>query len=120
MANPTIKVSSERMDRDDLAGEFEQVIINEKVVVSDQQANVADAAATTAVPVDVTFTANAPTPADTQTIADGTVPTVAELGQWVANSEDFMAQVKVDLDAHRTKINAILDVLENHGLMADS
>lgn len=33
----------------------------------------------------ITWTANEPTAADTQTIADGTVPTVAELGQAVAN-----------------------------------
>jgi len=33
----------------------------------------------------ITWTANAPTAGDTQTIADGTVPTVAELGQAVAN-----------------------------------
>jgi hypothetical protein len=93
---------------------------NGKPLLTTRQANVADAAATTATAVDVTFTANAPTAADTQTIADGDVPTVAELGQWVANSEDFMAEVVADLDAHKTKINAILDVLEAHGLMIES
>ncbi len=43
----------------------------------------ADAA--TAASLVVTWTANEPTAAATQTIADGTVPTVAELGQFVAN-----------------------------------
>lgn len=33
----------------------------------------------------ITWTANEPTAGDTQTIADGSVPTVAELGQAVAN-----------------------------------
>lgn len=67
-------------------------------LLGDRQTLVAD--------YDVTFTANAPTPSSTQTIADGTIPTVAELGQAVANIE--------------AKINAILDVVEAHGLMSDS
>ena len=33
----------------------------------------------------ITWTSNKPTPSSTQTIANGTVPTVAELGQAVAN-----------------------------------
>jgi hypothetical protein len=33
----------------------------------------------------ITWTSNPPTPGDTQTIDNGTVPTVAELGQAVAN-----------------------------------
>lgn len=33
----------------------------------------------------ITWTSNPPTPGDTQTISNGTVPTVAELGQAVAN-----------------------------------
>lgn len=46
MANPTARTTSERMDMDNLAIEVEQVIVNDKVVVSDQQSNVADAALT--------------------------------------------------------------------------
>lgn len=88
-------------------------------LLSTAQTLVADSAQT-AVPVAVTFTANAPTAGDTQTIADGTVPTVAELGQWVANSEDFMAEVDVDLTVLVTKVNAIFDILEAHGLMLDA
>ena len=91
-----------------------------KPMIGSQQTLVSDPAATTATNVAVTFTANEPTAADTQTIADGTVPTVAELGQWVANSEDFMAEVVADLDAHKTSLIAILDILEAHGLMADA
>lgn len=89
-------------------------------LITNQQTLVADAAAVTATPVVVTFTANTPTAADTQTIADGTVPTVAELGQWVANSEDFMVEVAADLAELRTQLNAALDVIEAHGLMADA
>ncbi len=54
----------------------------------------------------ITWTANEPTAGDAATIADGTVPTVAELGQAVQ-----------DLT---TKLNAALLVLEAHGLMADA
>jgi len=93
---------------------------NSNQMITSQQSLVADAAAVTAIPVVVTFSANTPAPGDTQTIADGTVPTVAELGQWVANSEDFMAQVAADLAELRTQLNAALDVIEAHGLMADS
>lgn len=141
MANPTLLSNYRQMDYDNVGYKVEQVVINGKVVVSDQQALVADAAASTltaytntAVPVAITFTLNEPTAADAQTIANGSAPTAAETGQFMANVEDFMDQVNtdlvaydariaaalVDLNAHRTKINAILDVLENHGLMADA
>ena len=55
---------------------------------------------------DITWTANEPTAASTITIADGDVPTVAELGQ-----------VTADLTA---KLNLILAALESHGFVADS
>ena len=98
MANPSLPINSSKFDYDGLHMEVEGIVVNDKVVVSTQQALVAD--------LDITFTANAPTPATTQTIADGTVPTVAELGQFAANTE--------------AKLAAILDVLEAHGLMADA
>lgn len=60
--------------------------------------------ATVAVPVVVTFTSNAPTPSATQTIADGTVPTVAELGQWVANAEVVMAALGAEVTQLRAKL----------------
>jgi hypothetical protein len=48
-------------------------------------------------PLVITWTANEPTAALTQTIADGTTPTVAELGQAVKNLNaiitDLVAQV---------------------------
>lgn len=96
MANPTAKSTSERMDWDGLAYEVEQIIINDNVVVSVRQANVPD--------YTITWTANEPTAGDSATIADGTVPTVAELGQAVQ-----------DLT---TKLNATLAILEAHGLMS--
>lgn len=67
-------------------------------MIGEAQAKVADYV--------VTWTTNAPTASSTQTIADGTIPTVAELGQAVANIE--------------AKLVAILDVLEAHGLMKDA
>jgi len=64
--------------------------------------------AITADAVDVTFTANAPTPAATQTIADGAVPTVAELGQWVANQEVVCEALQADVTALRTTLAAVV------------
>lgn len=71
---------------------------SDNALIGAQQTLVAD--------YDITWTANEPTAASTQTIADGDVPTVAELGQAVANIA--------------AKMNAMLDVLEAHGLMADA
>lgn len=68
-------------------------------------------AAITADAVAVTFTANTPTPAATQTIADGSVPTVAELGQWVANQEVVCEALLADITALRaTNVQLKADV----------
>lgn len=64
----------------------------------------ADAATGTG--VDITWTANEPTAAATQTIADGDVPTVAELGQYVANNEAQMALILADIASLRAAITA--------------
>lgn len=56
--------------------------------------------------LDLTFTANAPTPADTQTIADGSSMTAAESGQFAANVEAKLAAIVLDLTALRAAINA--------------
>jgi len=93
---------------------------NGNPLIADQQSNVADPAAITADAVAVTFTANTPTPAATQTIADGTVPTVAELGQWVANAEVVMEALQADITAVRTTVVSLNAVLESHGLTADA
>ena len=77
-------------------GQVGGVAVNDIVVITEQGVAIAD--------YDVTWTANAPTPASTQTIADGTVPTVAELGQAVANIE--------------AKLNVALAMLRTHGLIA--
>lgn len=52
----------------------------------------------------ITWTTNEPTAGDSATIADGTVPTVAELGQSVA-----------DLTA---KVNSLLAKLRTYGVIA--
>jgi len=56
--------------------------------------------------VDITWTANEPTAAATQTIANGTVPTVAELGQYVANNEAQIALILADIASLRSAIQA--------------
>lgn len=74
------------------------LIVEGKIVVGEQGANIPS--------YDITWTANEPTAGDTATIADGSTPTVAELGQAVA-----------DLTA---KVNAIITAMETHGLLASS
>jgi hypothetical protein len=56
--------------------------------------------------VAITWSSNEPTAAATQTIADGTVPTVAELGQYVANNEAQMALLLAEVASLRAAINA--------------
>lgn len=67
----------------------------------------ATAALTATVPA-ITYTSNTPTPSDTQTINDGTVPTVAELGQFTADQEDLNLEVKADLAAQKVAIDALI------------
>ena len=64
----------------------------------------ADAA--TSEDIAITWTANEPTAAVTQTIADGTVPTVAELGQYVANINAQLTKLLADIASIRTAMNA--------------
>jgi len=70
-------------------------------------------ASATATGVTITWTSNEPTAATTQTIANGTIPTVAELGQYVANNEAQIALIVADIakliadmETVRSKINA--------------
>lgn len=65
-----------------------------------------DVAAATATGVTITWTSNEPTASTTQTIANGTIPTVAELGQYVANNEAQIALILADIALIRTAINA--------------
>lgn len=59
-------------------------------------------AAQTSAALDITWTANEPTAGNTQTIADGDVPTVAELGQAVANLTAIVNELVADMTAVRT------------------
>lgn len=56
----------------------------------------------------VTWSANEPTASATQTIADGTTPTVAELGQAVANLVLNISQIQADL----TELKSVIDAGE--------
>lgn len=72
-------------------------------------------AAATAEPIVLTWTANEPTAGVTQTIADGSVPTVAELGQYVANINAQLAKLVADDASFRTQITALVaDILSVH------
>lgn len=57
------------------------------------------AVTTTVAKIVITWTANEPTAATTQTIADGSVPTVAELGQYVANINAQQDNAVDDIEA---------------------
>lgn len=200
MANPTLPSKSSRMDYDDVHWEGEGFIVNDKVVVSSQQALVADAAltatsgvvrATTTVDSSAGGTAQTANctlvpaqsiilnvEAEVVTPMDGDATTTLEVGvsgnidayidtvdfdpsavagtvagsasgttndvktvQYVgaatqviatwtntasASAGDTTVTVHyiplsgVDMDTVETKINAILDILESHGLMADA
>ena len=56
--------------------------------------------------LDLTFTANAPTPSDTQTIANGSSMTDAESGQFAANVEAKLAEMTTMINSLRSAINA--------------
>lgn len=64
-----------------------------------------DVAAATAAALVITWSANEPTAGNTATIADGTVPTVAELGQAVANLTAIVNQLVIDVGLIRTAVN---------------
>ncbi len=85
---------------------------NGEGMISTQQALVADA---TASPVALTYSANDPgtTANGAVTFADGTALVAATM-------YEFADEVEAALTAHSTKINAILDILEAHGLMSDA
>ena len=54
----------------------------------------------------ITFTANPPTPSNSQTIADGDAPDAEEIGQFIANME---ARVDMLADVLATLIHDIRD-----------
>jgi hypothetical protein len=64
----------------------------------------ADAA--TADSLAVTYTANSLTGANAITVADGNVPTVAELGQWCENLTDIVNELIADNASLRAALNA--------------
>lgn len=54
----------------------------------------------------ITWTANEPTASNTTTIADGDVPTVAELGQVTADLTAIVNELVADVTALRANMNA--------------
>ena len=60
----------------------------------------------TAEGVELTFTANEPTPSATQTIADGDSMTAAESGQFAANVAAQLAAIVADLAEVKRVLNA--------------
>ena len=64
-----------------------------------------EADAATGTGITMTWSANEPTAGVTQTIANGTVPTVAELGQYVANNEAQITKILADIASLREAMN---------------
>ena len=85
-------------------------------VYGEVAAATASGPAVTAVPNVITWTANEPTASSAQTIADGTVPTVAELGQVTANLTKVIDALIVDVAANNTAIDAVL--VDNAAMLA--
>ena len=73
---------------------------------NDKDEITADVTPTAVGPLVITWTANEPTAALTQTVADGTVPTVAELGQALQNVNTILSQAVADLAALSTSVNS--------------
>ena len=68
---------------------------------------VADATSSTPSPLVVTWSSNEPTASLTQTIANGTIPTVAELGQYAANNQAVVDTLVADLAALEADVAAL-------------
>ncbi len=64
----------------------------------------ADYTAATGADLVITWTANEPTAGNAQTIADGTVPTVAELGQFAQNATTIINQLVADIAALKANL----------------
>ncbi len=75
-------------------------MFNEKRELADTSAD------STAEEIAITWTANEPTAAVTQTIADGSAPTAAETGQYIANINAQLAKLVADIASLKTKIDS--------------
>ena len=71
-----------------------------------ETANAATVSQTSAALV-ITWTANEPTASNAQTVADGTVPTVAELGQYAANSVEIINELVAEVTALAVDVAAL-------------
>lgn len=91
MANPTLTSTQNMLDYDNMHLEVDGVIVNSKQVITTQQANVADAV-----------------------VAHSITDTATQLD--AANE----TELEGFYDALGVKVNAILAILEAHGLMADA
>jgi hypothetical protein len=83
----------------------------------DQGSAVADTTVT-ADGLTVTWTSNEPTASTTQTIADGSSPSVAETGQAIANLVAEVNKLKDDVTTNKNKINEIITSLEGGNIIA--
>lgn len=79
-------------------------------LLADRQALVADVS-------DVTWTYSANDPGTT---ADGAVTFADGTALVAATAYEAFDEIEATLTAHKTAINAILDILEAHGLMSDT
>ena len=65
------------------------------------------APSTSAAAIAITFTTHEPTATTGQTIADGSSPTVAETGEFMANVEQFNTNVVADIAAIKAQLAAL-------------
>jgi hypothetical protein len=110
--------NSERELVDDIAAATGASIVitwtaNEPTAAVTQTIADGDGAALTDAAIVITWTANEPTAGVTQTIADGTVPTVAELGQYVQNINTQHDKAVVDATAMKAEIAELFQYVAN-------
>lgn len=74
--------------------------------LNDEFERTAKITAATSEDVVITWSANEPTAAVTQTIADGASPTVVETGQYIANMAAQLKKLLADVADLRTKLNS--------------
>ena len=149
MANPTLPSKEKMFDFDNMFMEVDGVIVNDKQVVSTQQATIVDAAAATAsnptAPAALTqvavtdaldgatFTGTALTTSGTPTVdeleaiagmlglaVNAAGTDLAALRTEVISYETAISALIVDVALIRTAVNAIIAALDAHGLTADA
>ena len=140
MANPTLPHPTQKLNLDGVYLEVEGIIVDDKVLMKAQESTIADAASATA---DATLTVTG-TALDLSNLTDGSANQVLlalnttwaeeeamenqdKMGDEINANRVDLAATKVEFDkaltdiaSIRTQFNALLQQLEDHGILADA